>query len=64
MITNEQAAKIFEGAEGKPQTAEKGGAYIIKDSNGMRMIQTDAFHQAYQITKMPQNVRSNDSRVN
>ncbi len=44
---------VFEGAEGQPQTANKGGAYIIKDSKGMRLIQTDAFAKAYQITKMP-----------
>lgn len=49
----------FEGAEGKTQTADKGGAYIIKDSNGVRMIQKDAFAKAYQITKMP-NVQSQD----
>ena len=45
--------EVFEGAEGQPQTADKGGAYIIKDSKGMRMIQADAFAKAYQITKMP-----------
>lgn len=43
----------FEGAEGNPQTAGKGGAYIIKDSAGMRMIQKDAFAKAYLITKTP-----------
>ena len=43
----------FPGADGEPQTAEKGGAYIIKDSAGMRLIQADAFAKAYQITKMP-----------
>lgn len=43
---------VFEGAEGKPQTADKGGAYIIKDSNGMRLIQAGAFAKSYQITKM------------
>lgn len=44
---------VFEGAEGHPQTADKGGAYIIKDSKGVRLIQSDAFAKAYQITKMP-----------
>jgi len=48
--------EVFEGAEGQPQTADKGGAYIIKDSKGMRMIQADAFAKAYQITKMPKTV--------
>lgn len=54
---------VFEGAEGQPQTADKGGAYIIKDSKGMRMIQADAFAKAYQITKMPQNTRSNSHEL-
>lgn len=47
------AGEIFEGAEGHPQTADKGGAYIIKDSKGMRLVQADAFAKSYQITKMP-----------
>lgn len=41
----------FEGAEGTPQTASKGGAYIIKDKSGMRMIQAAEFAKAYTITK-------------
>ncbi len=49
----------FEGAEGKPQTAGKDGAYIIKDSAGLRMIQKAEFAKAYQITKIPP-VQSND----
>ncbi|MBO4294933.1 MAG: hypothetical protein J6W11_01145 [Alphaproteobacteria bacterium] len=49
---------VFEGAEGQPQTADKGGAYIIKDSKGIRLIQADAFAKAYQITKMPQQANS------
>lgn len=44
---------VFEGAEGHPQTADKGGAYIVKDSKGMRLIQSDAFAKSYQITKLP-----------
>ena len=44
---------VFQGAEGHPQTADKGGAYIVKDSNGMRLVQADAFHKSYQITKQP-----------
>ena len=43
----------FEGAEGKTQTAGKGGAYLLKDSAGMRMIQKEEFAKAYQVTKTP-----------
>lgn len=55
----------FEGAEGTPQTAGKGGAYIIKDKSGTRMIQAAEFAKAYTITKEPQNnmrVNSNMGR--
>lgn len=45
--------EVFEGAEGHRQTAGKGGAYILKDSNGMRLIQADAFAEAYRIVKIP-----------
>ena len=50
----------FEGAEGTASTqkAGKDGAYLLKDDSGIRMIQTSEFHQAYTITKMPANVRS------
>ena len=48
--------EVFEGAEGQPQTAGKGGAYVIKDSSGMRLIQADAFAKAYQVTKMPKGI--------
>lgn len=41
----------FEGAEGTPQTAGKGGAYIIKDKSGIRMIQAEEFAKAYTVTK-------------
>lgn len=44
---------VFEGAVGQPQTADKGGAYLIKDSAGMRMIQKEEFAKAYSITKVP-----------
>ena len=47
---------VFEGAEGEPQTAGKGGAYLLKDSKGMRLIQAEAFAKAYQITKMPKDM--------
>ncbi len=53
----------FEGAEGHSQTADKGGAYILKDSSGMRMIQKNEFSKAYQITKMP-NTNSNSNTAN
>lgn len=49
----------FEGAEGHPQTADKGGAYILKDNAGMRMIQKAEFLKAYQITKIP-NTKTKD----
>lgn len=55
----------FEGAEGTPQTAGKGGAYIIKDKSGIRMIQAAEFAKAYTVTKEPQNnihVNSNGGR--
>lgn len=50
----------FEGAPGttSSQKAGEDGAYLIKDDNGVRMIQATEFHQAYQITKMPQNTQS------
>lgn len=44
---------VFQGATGKPQEADKGGAYIIKDKDGMRLVQADAFAKAYIVTKMP-----------
>lgn len=40
----------FEGATGHPQTAGKGGAYIIKDKSGMRLIQAAEFKNAYEFT--------------
>lgn len=43
---------VFEGAVGA-QTADKYGAYIVKDSSGLRMVQSDAFAKSYQITKDP-----------
>ncbi len=42
----------FEGAV-STQTADKQGAYIVKDSSGLRMVQADAFAKSYQITKAP-----------
>lgn len=43
---------VFEGAVGA-QTADKQGAYIVKDSAGLRLVQADAFAKAYKITKNP-----------
>ena len=45
----------FEGAPGtaSSQKAGKGGAYIIKDDSGARMIQAAEFNQAYVVTKVP-----------
>lgn len=54
----------FEGAEGKPQTAGKGGAYLIKDGAGMRMIQKAEFNKAYSITKIPnQHIKDNSKEM-
>lgn len=51
---------IFAGATGHPQTAGKDGAYLVKDSNGIRMVQKAEFLKAYSITKVPnQNSRQN-----
>ncbi len=44
---------VFEGAIGQPQTAGENGAYLINDSAGMRLIQTEEFKKAYSITKIP-----------
>lgn len=55
-----QAFKVAEGVEfeGAPGTASsqkagKGGAYIIKDDSGARMIQAEEFKKAYVVTKTP-----------
>lgn len=44
---------VFAGATGHPQTAGKDGAYLVKDSNGIRMVQRNEFIKAYTITNMP-----------
>ena len=41
----------FAGPTGTPQIAGKAGAYIVKDSGGMRMVQADVFNQAYAVVK-------------
>ena len=43
----------FEGAAGTPQVAGKGGAYILKDTAGMRLIQSDEFAKSYAVVKRP-----------
>lgn len=43
----------FTGTDGQIKDAKKGGAYIIKDSAGMRLIQSDEFPKTYQVIKMP-----------
>lgn len=57
-----QAFKVAEGVEfmgptQTPQIAQKGGAYIIKDSSGMRMIQADVFQNTYAVIKKPSPTR-------
>lgn len=57
-----KAFKVAEGVEfagptGTPQVAQKGGAYIISDSAGMRMIQADVFQDTYAVVKKPAPVR-------
>lgn len=41
------AGEKFQGATGQPQTAGVGGAYIVSDTGGLRLVQADAFNQAY-----------------
>ena len=45
----------FEGAPGttSSQVAGKDGAYILKDKDGVRMIQAAVFNESYSITKKP-----------
>ena len=43
----------FQGAEGHPQKADKGGAYIVSDASGMRLVQADVFNQAYALVSNP-----------
>lgn len=43
----------FTGTDGQLKTANEGGAYIVQDSKGMRLVQADAFAKAYQVIKMP-----------
>ena len=43
----------FAGPTGTAQIAQKGGAYIVSDSAGMRMVQADVFKDTYAIVKKP-----------
>ena len=57
-----KAFKVAEGVEfagptGTPQIAQKGGAYIISDGSGMRMIQADVFQDTYAVVKKPSPVK-------
>jgi len=47
----------FEGPSKTPQVAGKGGAYIINDSAGMRLVQADVFKDTYAVVKKPAPVR-------
>lgn len=44
---------VFEVRE---QEADKDGAYIVVDSNGMRLVQADAFAKSYEVKKAPKGV--------
>ena len=48
-----KAGVEFEGPTGTPQLADKDGAYLVKDSSGIRMVQKAEFLKAYSITKVP-----------
>ena len=41
------------GPTGTPQMADKDGAYLVKDGNGIRMVQKAEFLKAYSVTKVP-----------
>ena len=43
----------FEWSAGDTQKAGKGGAYILKDSAGMRMVQADVFRSTYAVISKP-----------
>lgn len=47
------AGTKFRGPTGSPQIADKKGAYLIKDSAGIRMIQSEEFKKAYEVTRDP-----------
>lgn len=63
-----QAVKVgkgveFEGAAGTASTQKAGddGAYLIKDSAGIRLIQSAEFQKAYKVTKVPTLEKSNSA---
>ena len=47
----------FEGPTKTPQIAGEGGAYIVSDSSGMRMVQADVFQDTYAVVKKPAPMR-------
>lgn len=47
------AGEEFQGAEGHPQKAGEGGAYIVSDTAGMRLVQADVFNKAYALVSNP-----------
>lgn len=49
-----EEGEVFQGAEGHPQTADKGGAYIVSDTAGLRLVQADVFKQAYALVSDPE----------
>lgn len=53
---------VFEGAEGHTQTAGKGGAYILKDKAGLRMIQSEEFKKAYAVISAPKTYSQDKAR--
>ncbi|MBO7509253.1 MAG: hypothetical protein J6T57_03190 [Alphaproteobacteria bacterium] len=48
------AGEKFQGATGQPQTAGAGGAYIVSDTGGLRLVQADVFNLAYALVWGPQ----------
>lgn len=46
----------FQGPTATPQRADKEGAYLVKDNNGIRMVQKAEFLKAYTITNMPKTI--------
>ena len=51
------AGEEFQGAEGHPQKADKGGAYIVSDTAGLRLVQADVFNKAYALVSDPSQIQ-------
>ena len=61
------AGEEFQGAEGYTQKADKGGAYIVSDTAGLRLVQTDVFKQAYALvsgTTVKEEMKKGKEKVN